>query len=115
VAVGALAIVLAELAGIGDDGIAAAARVEVGGAVAVAVAAAGLAALEAAARFIAEGGAASIPAAATACGVDCEEGSFGAPCGTGGGVATGFAADRATSEVSSGFVSCFHQAQRGPD
>jgi hypothetical protein len=65
----------------------------------------------AAAIELAEGGAApmivlavagDVLAAARDCGTDCVEGSAGA-------------ADRATSEAFSGVVSCFHQAQRGPD
>ena len=57
----------------------------------------------AAARFVDDGDAAGVkPAIATACGFDCAEGN------------SGFA-DRATADVSSGALSCFHQAKRGPD
>ena len=56
----------------------------------------------AAAKFADDGGAAGVkPATATACGVDCAEGSAGA-------------AERATTDES-GAWSCFHHAQRGPD
>jgi hypothetical protein len=55
------------------------------------------------ARFVEDGDAAGVkPATATACGVACAEGS-------------GVVAERATVEVSSGALSCFHQAKRGPD
>jgi hypothetical protein len=58
----------------------------------------------AAARFAEDGGAAGCnPVAAIACGVDCADGSAGG------------AAERATSDESSGAFSDFHQAQRGPD
>jgi hypothetical protein len=76
-------------------------------------AAVGFAAL---ARFIDDGGAASNPVAATAWGVTCVDGSGGLVAGATDAVAvTGGAAVRATSEASSGALSCFHQAQRGPD
>jgi len=57
----------------------------------------------AAARFADDGETAGVkPATATACGVDCEDGNLGV-------------AERATTDVSSGAVSFFHQAVRGPD
>jgi hypothetical protein len=65
------------------------------------------------ARFIDEGGAAAIVAA---WGADCVEGNTGAVFGAADAVAdTRGAADRATSDESSDALSCFHQAQRGPD
>ena len=57
----------------------------------------------AAARLAADGDVAgSNPGTDAICGVAFDEGSVGA-------------AERATADVSSGAVSCFHQAQRGPD
>jgi hypothetical protein len=57
----------------------------------------------AAAKLLEDGGVAGVrPATATACGVDCAEGSAGV-------------AERATADESSGALSCFHQAKRGAD
>lgn len=97
VAVGAAASVADEVGGIAFAGV-------------VVITAPGFAAF---ARFIDEG---EIPPMATACGVTWVEGSAGAVFGSADAVAvTGGAADRATSDASSDALSCFHQAQRGPD
>jgi hypothetical protein len=106
VAVGALASV-ADVTGIGTFGTAAG-IVAPSGAVADGVAAAmppagAPANGPAAARLLDDGGVAGVnPAIATASGVVCAEGSTGE-------------ADRATAEVSSGALSCFHHANRGAD
>ena len=92
VAVGALATVPADVTGI---------DMPAGDAAAPATGVTALG-VPAAARFAEDGGAAGVrPAIATACGVDCADGNFGS-------------AERATAEAS-GALSCFQNAQRGPD
>jgi hypothetical protein len=96
---------VADVTGMGTLG-AAAAPVALSGAVADgiidAIAPAGAPAGEpAAARLLDEGGVAGVnPAIATASGVVCAEGSVGV-------------AERATTDESSGALSCFHHANRG--
>lgn len=106
-AVGALATVADDVTGMATDGAAgatvAANAGEAGGIVAPVAPVFTAAGEPAAAKLLDDGGVAGVkPAIATACGVDCAEGSAGA-------------AERATTDESSGAFSCFHQANRGAD